>query len=167
MVTSSAGINRIKKLEGFSAKAYPDAGGHSIGYGHYIQSNEAHLLKATLTDAQATKIMMADIKPLEAQINRDSRLKFNQNQFDAMIELGYNIGSGALAKVLNTWATTHSTDQLFTQIRKYKYSNGVVNDTLVQRRETTIKVFSNPIQPIVKTAAIAIAAITAGLLLFK
>jgi len=30
----------IKRLEGFSATAYKDAGGHSIGYGHYIQKGE-------------------------------------------------------------------------------------------------------------------------------
>lgn len=167
MVTSSAGINRIKSEESFSPTPYKDAGGYSTGFGHFIQPNESQLLKKTLTVSQATALMMADIKPLEAQINRDPRLKFNQNQFDAMVELGYNIGSGALSKVLNTWATTHSTDALFKHIRQYKYSNGSVNSTLIARRERTIKAFSNPIQPIVKTAVIAIAALTAGLLFLK
>ena len=79
---------------------------YSIGYGHQIRPNESNLLTAVLTEAQATAMLIKDLKSYEAAVNNNAKIPLNQNQFDAMVSFAYNAGTGAAAKVLNTWNTS-------------------------------------------------------------
>jgi len=153
LTTSTPAIAKLKKAEGgFRAKAYADADGHSIGFGHFIRANEAHLLTQTVTLDWANKQMRADIAPLELQINQAVPKGFNQNQFDALIDFGYNCGSGALSKVLVTWNSTHSTDAVTKHINQYVKSKDQtgqlkVNPVLVARRDAEALLFSSTYIP--------------------
>ncbi|MEP6612108.1 MAG: lysozyme [Mucilaginibacter sp.] len=152
--TSAAQIERIKNYESFSAKAYQDGKSgdtvlHSIGYGHQIGASESYLLTATVTKTQATVMLAADVSPLEIQINRDCVQKLTQNGFDSFIDFGYNVGSGALSKIIATYnVSALNTDAVFAQMRLYnkwhdKSGNLVVNNDLTKRREAEISNFGS------------------------
>jgi GH24 family phage-related lysozyme (muramidase) len=93
MNLSSSGLALLKKLEGFSAIPYPDSGNKlTIGYGHLIQPM-SHLLHATLTEQEATDLLLQDIAHAEQAVNNVPFVTLpTQNQFDALVIFVYNIG---------------------------------------------------------------------------
>jgi GH24 family phage-related lysozyme (muramidase) len=154
MKFSANAIARLKKLEGFRANAYPDgksASGaqlYSIGYGHQIGLHEHELISQKISIAKGVSLMMADLAPLELQLNRDLKLSPLQNQFDVLGLFGYNVGSGAMAKVVSTWNSTHNTKAVTDQILLYdkthdnKSGKLVVSPTLVTRRHEDVALFN-------------------------
>jgi len=144
LTTSSSMLAKIKAFEGgFRAKAYRDGSTNgtpqfSIGYGHQIQPNEAYLKTATITQATALNLLMGNITPLELQINR-ANTGFNQNQFDACINFGFNEGSGALAKILQTWSNTHSTVAVTNEMSQYNKTHDNVTNALVVSADLTAR----------------------------
>ncbi|QQL51086.1 lysozyme [Mucilaginibacter ginkgonis] len=167
MKTSQSAINKLKATEQFRATAYKDGytGGvqnYSIGYGHQIGLNEQNLKTATITTSQAETLMRNDLAPLEGQLNK-AKYPFNQNQFDALVSFGYNTGSGSLAKVIDTWNTTHSTSKVTAQMALYtkthdnKTGELVASSALEKRRAAEVTLFNNPSVPVIAIAAIAFA----------
>jgi lysozyme len=102
--TSHAGINEIKKLEGFSAVPYRDSANYpTIGYGHKIKSNEYF---ERITEQQATQILKQDLSIAEKTIRNDVVVPLSRNQFDALVLFVFNVGVNAfkdstLLKLLN------------------------------------------------------------------
>ncbi|MFD2581500.1 lysozyme [Pedobacter vanadiisoli] len=153
MVSSATIIAQIKKEEGFMPKKYKDGfinnvQQYSIGYGHQIRPNETNLLTAYLTEAQATEMLVKDLKTYEAAINKNAKIPLNQNQFDAMVSFAYNAGTGAAAKVLNTWNTSKGdiakTISHLSQYHKWTVNGAlVVNTTLVARRKREAALFQS------------------------
>lgn len=96
MKTSENGLKFIAQWEGFSATAYMDDNdGWTIGYGTLIDTaSEAHLINATITKAEALELKKKDVGFIEAAIRGQISVELNQNQFDALVSLIYNIGSG-------------------------------------------------------------------------
>ena len=94
MKISEAGLALIKREERFVPRLYHCAAGRpTIGYGHVIQVNEARLLERTLTEAEASALLRADVDKqygahVAARLHRD----VTQHQFDALVSLCYNIG---------------------------------------------------------------------------
>ncbi|ADY51441.1 glycoside hydrolase family 24 [Pseudopedobacter saltans DSM 12145] len=134
MKASESLKEQIKKEEGFAAKAYKDGfvNGkqmYSIGYGHQIQSNESHLLTATITKAQADTLFDKDLIQYENAVNKATR-PLNQNQFDALLSFAYNAGVGAVAKILETWNATG--DRVKTTDRMKLYNKWTVGGQLVE-----------------------------------
>jgi len=178
MTTSQAQIDRIKSLEDFRSKAYADGfvndvQMYSIGYGHQIRLTETSLRTKTITKADAEKLLRSDIAPLEIQINRDLRVNPTQNQFDALIDFGYNLGSGTLSKIISTWNTTHNTktvtDQML-QYTKYHDKSGslVHSDDLQSRREKEVAIFNSSLPPVsIKYAVMGVAGLLAAAYIFK
>lgn len=95
MKTSQAGIDLIKKWEGFEPEAYKDAVGKwTIGYGHLIRDGET-FSRITLADAE--ELLRQDVEQAERLINRTVRYDIEQYEFDALVSLAYNIPSAFLA----------------------------------------------------------------------
>ena len=101
MKISQRGLELIKDFEGFSANAYLcPAKIPTIGYGNTFYADGT---KVKLGD-QISKIDA--LKLLEVIANRDFadkifpyiKVKVTQNQFDAMVSLAYNIGTGSFLK---------------------------------------------------------------------
>ena len=99
--TGSYGLAIIKKYEGFSEKAYSDYAQYTIGYG----TNYSYAVKlypeiaktGKITEAQATAVLQAYLKDVEAFLNaalKSKSILVNQNQFDALVSFTYNVGSG-------------------------------------------------------------------------
>ena len=90
MKTSIIGRNLIKTFEGYRDTAYLDPVGiWTIGYGHTGGVKEGD----TVTEEEADRLLQSDLKAAENTVN-STGLKLSQLQFDALVSLVYNIGSG-------------------------------------------------------------------------
>lgn len=100
MKTSRTGIDLIKKWEGCRLKAYQcSAGVWTIGYGLTSAAGIIPVTKGmTITQQQADEYLVASLVKYEAAVQKAVNRSPNQNQFDAMVSLCFNIGPGAFAK---------------------------------------------------------------------
>ncbi len=132
MKTSDQGIELIKSLEGCSLKAYPDAGGYSVGYGHY--GVEPGLV---ITQDEAEELLRGDLYTAERAVERYCA-GLNQAQFDALVSLCYNIGSGNFAGSTVVRLIREGGPQPRAELRTawqlWNKSRGKVLDALVRRR---------------------------------
>ena len=95
---SAEGINLICSFEGLELKAYLDSANiWTIGYGTIIRNGVKVKKGDTCTIEQAKAYMASDLKSFEAAVNK-VKVPLNQNQFDALVSLTYNIGVNAFAK---------------------------------------------------------------------
>lgn len=89
---SPRGLAMIKSFEGFRATPYRDFGGSlTVGYGHLIRENERFI---RLSEKEAEALLIQDVRLAEAIVKRVVRVQLTQNQFDALVSLVFNIGSG-------------------------------------------------------------------------
>lgn len=91
--TSEDAIALIKKFEGFTSKPHQDYSQWSIGYGSACNKDD---YADGITEAEADKLLRADIAKFEKTINNFAtkyNLTLTQNQFDALISFTYNVGS--------------------------------------------------------------------------
>lgn len=91
---SEQGLETIKAFESCRLRAYPDAGGWSIGYGHH--GHDVHP-RMTITQEQADRLLEQDILRREASIRRlidelPYKYRFPQGVIDALFSLVYNCG---------------------------------------------------------------------------
>jgi len=126
--TSSVGINLIKNNEGFRGHVYNDVVGKpTVGYGHLVIPGED--FSAGLTEDQATALLLKDIAHVELYLNAAMGGLY-QNEFDALIDFGFNLGVGALHQLL-----THGLSQIPTQILLWDHAGGKVVPGLLERRQ--------------------------------
>ena len=93
MAIAKSTLDFITKEEGSRNKAYKDSKGlPTIGVGHLIKSDEAHLLTATLTDEQVEDLLRSDLKWCSEAVESSVRGNLTQNQYDALYSLCFNIG---------------------------------------------------------------------------
>ena len=97
MHVSPSGVDLICNFEGLRLKAYDDGVGvWTIGYGTTKYPNGIRVKKGdTCTLEQAKAYMQNDLKSFEQTVNNTVKVPLNQNQFDALVSLAYNIGSTA------------------------------------------------------------------------
>ncbi|WP_368559704.1 lysozyme [Acinetobacter indicus] len=100
MHISPSGIDLICNFEGKRLTAYDDGVGvWTIGFGTTVYPNGIKVMKGdTCTEAQAKTYMVHDLKKFEATVNKAVTVQLNQNQFDALVSLTYNIGTNAFSK---------------------------------------------------------------------
>lgn len=92
MKTSDNGLRIIKAYESLRLQAYRcPAGVVTIGYGHTRTAR----LGQTITEPQAEALLRGDLADAERAVNRTAAVRpLTQNQFDALVSLVFNIGSG-------------------------------------------------------------------------
>lgn len=100
MHVSPSGVDLICNFEGLRLKAYDDGVGvWTIGFGTTVYPNGIKVKKGdTCTEAQAKAYMAHDLKKFASAVNNAVTVPLNQNQFDALVSLAYNIGTGAFSK---------------------------------------------------------------------
>ena len=100
MHVSPSGVDLICNFEGLELKAYDDGVGvWTIGYGTTKYPNGIRVKKGdTCTLDQAKAYMQNDLKAFEQTVNSAIKVPLNQNQFDALVSLAYNIGATAFKK---------------------------------------------------------------------
>lgn len=147
MRLSPNGRRLIQEFEGFSAKAYRDADGWSIGYGHFLGKDPA-LASQTISRPEADALFEQDIAKYEAAVSLTTP-RATQNEFDAMTSLTYNIGTGNLRDKSggfagSTVARLHNMGDrqgAADAFRMWKKSEGKDNPTLIRRREEERRVY--------------------------
>lgn len=138
-VTSPAGRKKISDREGNILKAYYDGGGVlTIGVGHTSAAGAPKVIEGMkITAAESDEILSRDLKAVEKQVTDAVKVKLNQNQFDALVSLVFNIGPTAfgkstLLKNLNAGNYQAAADQFLV----WNKDNGKVVDGLVSRRKS-------------------------------
>jgi lysozyme len=85
----------IKSFEGFRSQAYLDqAGIPTIGWGE----TKGVKMGDTITKELAEKWFQKEVRKLEKFLLSVIEVPLNQNQFDALVSLVYNIGTGQFLK---------------------------------------------------------------------
>jgi len=76
---SQNGINFLKNVNegGFRPKPYPDAGGYSIAYGHFILPGEKY---TEITKERGEELLKNDLKIAESAVKSYVNVPLNQNQ---------------------------------------------------------------------------------------
>ena len=94
---SQSEFEAIKKRESLSLKSYWDFKGYSIGYGHFIVPADGvgDGKTWTITESKAVELLSADIERASQAVRDAVNVPINQNQFDACVDLAYNIGATA------------------------------------------------------------------------
>ena len=135
MSVSNKGVDLICEFEGKRLAAYDDGVGvWTIGFGTIKYPNGVRVKKGdTCTLEQAKEYMRHDLIEFEHTVNSSVKVPLNQNQFDALVSLAYNIGSNAfksstLVKKLNTGDYQGAADQFNVWINAGgKRMQGLVN----------------------------------------
>lgn len=135
-------LRMIANFEGFSARAYRDANGYSIGYGHFIVDGDGYTKDSIVTEDQAYQQLSIDAQSAESCVNTYVHTPLTANQQAACISLAYNIGCGAfkgstLARLINAG----DFDGAAREFAKWNKSQGQVIAALVNRRESEMEVF--------------------------
>lgn len=131
--TSNDGLHAIADEEGFSPHVYADVGGHrAIGYGHLLTPLDQ---RTHVTREQAFALLRRDVRVAERAVNRLVQVELNQNQFDALVSLVFNIGASAFERstlllLLNSGDYAGAADQF----RVWRIGGGKVLDVLIRRR---------------------------------
>lgn len=100
MQTSSAGRAAIMQREGVVLTAYLDSVKVlTIGVGHTSAAGPPTVKAGMkITRAEAEAILSRDLAIFEAAVNAAVKVPLNQNEFDALVSLAFNIGAGAFKK---------------------------------------------------------------------
>lgn len=164
MKISDNGVNMLKRLEG-SIKIgnrhviYDDKtgkpvdvnktlpSGATIGYGHLIKANED--FRNGISEAKATELLRSDIIMSEQGINNLVHVPLNQNQFDALVLLVFNIGiknfekSTVLKYLNNPNFYSSAYPNLESAWMSWNKSNGYTVAGLTNRRKQEWLLFTN------------------------
>ena len=135
MSVSNKGVDLICEFEGKRLAAYDDGVGvWTIGFGTIKYPDGNRVKKGdACTLEQAKEYMRHDLIEFEHTVNSSVKVPLNQNQFDALVSLAYNIGSNAfksstLVKKLNTGDYRGASDQFNVWINAGgKRMQGLVN----------------------------------------
>ena len=141
---SDNGMRLLEQFEGLRLEAYLDSAGiATIGWGSikYPNGNKVKL-GDKITKAQAKQYKLHDLKEFESTVNTSVKVPLTQNQYDALVSLSYNIGSGAfknstLLKKLNSGDYKGAAEQFLA----WNKSGGKKVQGLVNRREAEQKLF--------------------------
>lgn len=139
-------VDFIEKLEGRKPTIYKDiAGNDTVGVGHLVvMPQDANLYDSQpLTEKQIDLLLFDDLKPFADEISKKITVPLNQNQFDALMALEFNIGkygfdSSTLVKDINAKA---SKEEITNAWMAWNHIKGTVSDALTERRKKEIDLF--------------------------
>lgn len=136
-------VQTIKKHEGFAAKITDDVGHPMIGYGCDLSTVEAKKYEGrTISEVEAVSLLLSRLTPVVDFLNKIVKVPLTQNQFDALCDLVYNIGSGnfsksTLLRKLNAKDYTGAAEEFV----KWNMAGGKVLSGLTKRREEEKNLF--------------------------
>jgi len=143
MKMSPDGIELLKRLEGFSAKAYPDPGTgaepYTIGYGH-----TKGVRNGDQTDVdQASRWLQDDVNEAVSAIQDGICVVLEQNQIDSLVSFVFNVGvsnffKSTLLKMINAQDFTGAADQFL----RWNRAGGHEMAGLTKRREEERELFN-------------------------
>lgn len=137
---SQAGIDLIKKFEGFSQTPYADPTGNlTIGYGHLIRPGETYY---KLSPEEGEELLREDVHDAVMAVKRLITAPLKQNQLDALVSFTFNVGSGALQRSqLRKHLNNKRYDLAAEEFLKWVYSRGQRLTGLYNRRKAERELF--------------------------
>lgn len=141
MKTSKTGIELIKKFEGFRPQAYLcSAGFWTIGYGHKITNEKFNII----TEEFAEKLLLQDLLYSELSVIHNIKYPLNQNQFDALVSLTFNIGGAALQRsTLRQKINKRELVDIRQEFLRWNKAGGKIIAGLIIRRNIEAQLFLN------------------------
>lgn len=133
---TSVAVPFIISYEGFRENPYEDESGHcTIGYGRLLKRGPCDGTESKTTKAIEWRRMTVFIGAIRYQVLDMVRVKLSMKELDALVSLGYNIGTGALRnstllKKLNAGDRQGAADQFLV----WRKAGGKVNRGLEARR---------------------------------
>lgn len=148
MNVGSAGLDIIKQSEALRLTAYAATederarGIWTIGYGHTRGVKEGD----TCTVAEAEAFLREDCADAEEGIHTLVKVPLNQNQYDALVSLTFNIGRGnlmmsTLLRMLNAGDYENAAHQF----ARWNKQSGKILNGLVARRAVEQELFERPV----------------------
>lgn len=140
MTYSINAINLIKAFEGLELKAYQDQKGiWTVGYG---ATGYGIGPETVWTEDQAIQNLSNRVAGIAAQVTAAVGLRVNQNQFDALCSLAYNIGPNAFrGSILVNTVNKRQYLTASLEFLKWDHINGVESKGLLRRREAEKALF--------------------------
>ena len=148
MTISEAGIQLIKHYEGFRSAVYPDGTGYAIGYGTHVDPAD---YPNGITEADADAMLRAILAEMEnvlySRLIDKYSVTLTQNQFDALMDLTYNLSVNwitpeyRLYNMLVSGIGYYSDEEIIDTFARYSKAGSSVLDALVWRRLADAKVF--------------------------
>lgn len=155
--TNNAGIELIKRFEGFLPYVYLDQVGlPTIGYGHLCREKDFYLqgmnlyyikknysnnkssikLRTHITKNQAESLLIKDLRSAENSVKKLIVCPININQFSALVSFTFNLGGAALQRStlrrkINRGASFESIQHEFC---RWVYAGGKKLPGLLRRR---------------------------------
>lgn len=148
MTPSPNCINLLKSFEGCRLVAYQDqAGVWTIGWGstRYKNGNKVAELD-TIYQQEADDLLWWEVGLKAAAVN-GFKIRFNQNQFDALTDFAYNLGVGALTNstLIKKARMNVSDPTIHDEFLKWVFAGGKKNIGLMRRRSAESAMYFTPI----------------------
>jgi lysozyme len=142
MKLSAAGLELIKKSEGFRSKVYLDMVGlPTIGYGHRLVHPECY--PDGICETRAEVILLWDVHEAEQAVSRHVTVPLTQGQFDALVDFTFNLGSGRLASsTLLQNLNAGKYDAAATELLRWDHSGEHEIASLKARREAEFQLWT-------------------------
>jgi len=138
---SDRGLAFTKSFEGLRLEAYQDCAGiWTIGYGH---TGPAVSAGQSISDAEAEKLLGADLADAVACVNHTVQAAISQNQFDAMVDFCFNAGRGNFVRsTLLRKVNTGDLQGAAAQFALWVHAGGEVVSGLLRRRNAEAALFN-------------------------
>lgn len=142
---SSKGLQLIKEFEGYSSTIYKDSANlPTIGYGHLILPHEKHSFQNGITSTEAEALLKADLSVAEKAISLLIKAPLTQNQFDSLVSLTFNLGSGALQRsTLRAKINRQEHESVPAEFLRWVYAGGKIVPGLIRRRKAEAELYSS------------------------
>ena len=143
-VIGDAGLALIKSFEGLRLGPYMDsAGTWTIGYGH---TRDVTQESDVITETEADDLLHEDLAFAELEVSRTAKVDLNQNQFDALVSLVFNVGSSPLFMTLGKKLNLGDYEGVAEEFLVWNHAGGLVIDGLTRRREAEKQLFLTPVE---------------------
>lgn len=139
MKLNNSGYLLITEFEGFSAKPYLcSAKVPTIGYGntYYPNGTKVTMLDKEITKVQAFEMFKHIADKFASKVSKLVTSPLNQNQFNALVSLAYNIGIAAFTNstLLKKVNTNHNDKSIELEFKKWNKVNKKEVAGLTRRR---------------------------------
>lgn len=160
MDLGAEGLALLKGDEGLRLHTYDDATGKTVGFGDdyagvltigYGHTGPEATPGRTVTVEGAEQLLLEDVQARLPQINGLLKVPLNQNQFDAVFCLGYNIGFGPRGLGGSTLLRKLNAGDILgaaAEFRVWNKSGGKVIAGLVKRRADEAALFGKPLDEV-------------------
>lgn len=140
---SDHGLQFIGRFEGFVDHAYKPVAGErywTIGYGHYGPDVK---LGQRISRTKALELLRRDARHAVVAVKRSVHVPLTRNEFDALVSLCFNIGSGAFASstVVRELNKGHRRRAAAAFLLWVRGANGQRLAGLVRRRQAEARLF--------------------------